>query len=168
VETETLVAGSGLGLAGQAGTFDCDYAFAVRIVRVAASRQPSEGGKGSWRLSLAGPPFRNSVFNQDKARPWGLTNIPLSYDPPIKSAEELKPKSRTERRRSRLDVLLETGRPAPATAESRGYPDHDRNCGSVVPCVLRSLHLEIFDAGRCENTLMRLGEMKEFTGMDIW
>lgn len=34
-------------------------------------------------LEPGGPPFRGAVFNNASVRPWGLTEIPLSYTPPV-------------------------------------------------------------------------------------
>lgn len=56
----------------------------------------SQGGPYGWSLADArpslvralvqiepkGPPFREAVFSSDYTRPWGLTSIPLAYDPP--------------------------------------------------------------------------------------
>jgi pimeloyl-ACP methyl ester carboxylesterase len=36
-----------------------------------------------------GPPFENSVNATGKARPWGVTDIPITYDPPAKDASEI-------------------------------------------------------------------------------
>jgi pimeloyl-ACP methyl ester carboxylesterase len=37
----------------------------------------------------AGPPFENAVIGTGKARAFGLTGIPVAYDPPVKDASEL-------------------------------------------------------------------------------
>jgi len=29
----------------------------------------------------AGPPFQNTVFGTEKARAWGVVDIPITYDP---------------------------------------------------------------------------------------
>ncbi|KAK9421505.1 hypothetical protein SUNI508_05740 [Seiridium unicorne] len=56
----------------------------------------SQGGLYGWTLSDAqpslvkgliqiepkGPPFQEVIFSSDFTRPWGLTSIPLTYDPP--------------------------------------------------------------------------------------
>lgn len=34
-------------------------------------------------LEPSGPPFENAVFNTEAARPYGLKNIPMTYDPPV-------------------------------------------------------------------------------------
>ncbi|MBV9505240.1 MAG: alpha/beta fold hydrolase [Acidobacteriia bacterium] len=46
--------------------------------------------KGIVAIEPAGPPFQNAVVNEDKARPWGITDIPIAYDPPVKSPEDLQ------------------------------------------------------------------------------
>jgi pimeloyl-ACP methyl ester carboxylesterase len=40
-------------------------------------------------LEPAGPPFENAVIAEGKARSWGLTDLPLAYDPPAASPDEL-------------------------------------------------------------------------------
>ena len=40
-------------------------------------------------LEPAGPPFENALPFEGKARGWGLTDLPLTYDPPIADALEL-------------------------------------------------------------------------------
>jgi pimeloyl-ACP methyl ester carboxylesterase len=37
-----------------------------------------------------GPPFENAVFGTGKARAWGVTDIPIAYDPPVKDPADLK------------------------------------------------------------------------------
>ena len=37
-----------------------------------------------------GPPFQNAVLNTNKERAWGVTDIPLTYDPPVSDPSELK------------------------------------------------------------------------------
>ncbi|MGH7061975.1 MAG: alpha/beta hydrolase, partial [Stellaceae bacterium] len=37
-----------------------------------------------------GPPFQNAVLNNNKERAWGVTDIPIAYDPPVKDPSELK------------------------------------------------------------------------------
>jgi hypothetical protein len=36
------------------------------------------------------PPFQNAVLGTDKARAWGVTDIPITYDPPVNDPTELK------------------------------------------------------------------------------
>jgi pimeloyl-ACP methyl ester carboxylesterase len=37
----------------------------------------------------SGPPFANAVFGEEPARLWGVTDIPMTYDPPITDAKQL-------------------------------------------------------------------------------
>lgn len=46
--------------------------------------------KGIVAVEPAGPPFQNSLVNEDAARPWGISDVPLTYDPPVRSPDELK------------------------------------------------------------------------------
>lgn len=45
--------------------------------------------KGIVALEPLGPPFRDAVLGSDPARPWGLTDIPLTYDPPAPRPSDL-------------------------------------------------------------------------------
>lgn len=45
--------------------------------------------KGLVALEPLGPPFRDAVLGTDPARPWGLTDIPLTYDPPATQPSDL-------------------------------------------------------------------------------
>lgn len=40
-------------------------------------------------LEPAGPPFENVVIAEGKARGWGMTDLPLAYDPPAASPDDL-------------------------------------------------------------------------------
>ena len=45
--------------------------------------------KGIIAVEPFGPPFRDAVLGDGKARPWGLADIELTYDPPVKTPDEL-------------------------------------------------------------------------------
>jgi pimeloyl-ACP methyl ester carboxylesterase len=45
--------------------------------------------KAILAIEPAGPPFENPVSGTGKARAYGLTDIPIAYDPPIRDANEL-------------------------------------------------------------------------------
>jgi pimeloyl-ACP methyl ester carboxylesterase len=38
-------------------------------------------------MEPTGPPFQNKVFSNASARPWGLTDIPITYSPPVRDPE---------------------------------------------------------------------------------
>ena len=44
----------------------------------------------------AGPPFENAVFDTNKARAWGVTDIAITYDPPVNDPAELKVEQQTQ------------------------------------------------------------------------
>lgn len=39
--------------------------------------------KGIWAIEPTGPPFHDEILDNATARPWGLTDTPLAYDPPV-------------------------------------------------------------------------------------
>jgi pimeloyl-ACP methyl ester carboxylesterase len=41
-------------------------------------------------IEPSGPPFHNAAPNNPKARAFGVTDLPVAYDPPIASADELR------------------------------------------------------------------------------
>ena len=46
--------------------------------------------KGIVAIEPSGPPFMNTTRSVEPARPWGPTDIPITYAPPIQSPQELK------------------------------------------------------------------------------
>jgi pimeloyl-ACP methyl ester carboxylesterase len=52
--------------------------------------------KGIVAIEPSGPPFENSTNATGKARPWGPTDVALTYDPPVASAAELQLQRATE------------------------------------------------------------------------
>ncbi|MDB5883214.1 MAG: alpha/beta-hydrolase, partial [Ramlibacter sp.] len=46
--------------------------------------------KGVIAIEPTGPPFENSTNATGKARPWGLTEAPIAYEPAVTRAEDLK------------------------------------------------------------------------------
>jgi len=46
--------------------------------------------KGIVAVEPTGPPFENAVTAEGKARPWGITDIPVTYDPPANAAGDIK------------------------------------------------------------------------------
>jgi pimeloyl-ACP methyl ester carboxylesterase len=89
-ETQTLVQKAGVALLdkigpaiilthSQAGPFGWLLADArPRLVRGIVAIEPS------------GPPFQNATRSADPARPWGPTDIAITYDPPVADAKELR------------------------------------------------------------------------------
>jgi pimeloyl-ACP methyl ester carboxylesterase len=89
VETQTLVQAAGAALLDKVGpaivvTHSQSGAFGWLL----ADARP-KAVKGIVALEPNGPPFRDAVFDENKNRAWGLTDIPIAYDPPAKSPDEL-------------------------------------------------------------------------------
>ncbi|KAL0949797.1 hypothetical protein HGRIS_009834 [Hohenbuehelia grisea] len=57
---------------------------------ILADSRPSKV-KAIVALEPIGPPFINAVFNTVPARPFGVTEVPLRFSPPISSAHDLSP-----------------------------------------------------------------------------
>jgi pimeloyl-ACP methyl ester carboxylesterase len=68
-------------------------------------------------IEPTGPPFENAVFSTTAARPYGLTDIPITYSPAIRSPSELKrqryepPVANTDN--STVPCVLQAESPAP-------------------------------------------------------
>jgi pimeloyl-ACP methyl ester carboxylesterase len=89
VETQTLVQADGAALLDKIGpailiTHSQSGAFGWLL----ADARP-KNVKAIVAMEPAGPPFHDAVFDQDKNRAWGLTDIPITYAPPVKSPAEL-------------------------------------------------------------------------------
>jgi len=46
--------------------------------------------KGIIAIEPSGPPFENAITSTTKARAWGITDIPVAYDPPAEKPEDIK------------------------------------------------------------------------------
>jgi pimeloyl-ACP methyl ester carboxylesterase len=89
VETQTLIQAAGAALLDTIGpailiTHSQSGAFGWLL----ADARP-KAVKAIVAMEPAGPPFRNAVFDENKNRAWGLTDIPITYAPPAKSPEEI-------------------------------------------------------------------------------
>lgn len=89
VETQRLILAAGAALLDRIG----------RAILLTHSQSGSFGWiladarpglvKAIVALEPAGPPFENALPFEGKARVWGLADLPLAYDPPISSPDEL-------------------------------------------------------------------------------
>jgi pimeloyl-ACP methyl ester carboxylesterase len=89
VETQTLVQAAGAALLDKIGpailvTHSQSGAFGWLL----ADARP-KAVKGIVAIEPNGPPFRDAVFDEDKNRAWGLTDIPITYAPPAKAPGEI-------------------------------------------------------------------------------
>ena len=90
-----------------------------RLVKAVVGIEPSS--PPFRNLDLIGPPdwFRYSK-NLDK--PWGITRLPIAYDPPVKSAEDLKPVLEEKADRADLTRCYRQSEPARKLANLVNIP----------------------------------------------
>ncbi|PSN60142.1 alpha/beta-hydrolase [Corynespora cassiicola Philippines] len=68
--------------------------------------------KGLILLEPTGPPFQDAIFGNGSARKWGLTDIPLTYSPPVQDPD--------------IDLVKQT------------FPPPDQNSSNTtIPCILQ-------------------------------
>lgn len=88
-ETQTLVQAAGNALLDKIGpAILVTHSQAGPFGWLLADSRP-KAVKGIIAVEPTGPPFQNSVTNENKARPWGIADIRLTYDPPAKTASDL-------------------------------------------------------------------------------
>ena len=78
--------------------------------------------KGNITIEPAGPPIENVIFGVGKARPWGLTNVPITYDPPASTAAELTVVKQTDPEASDLAPCWLQQAPARQLPNLKGIP----------------------------------------------
>jgi len=89
VETQSLIQAAGSALLDKIGpailvTHSQSGAFGWLL----ADARP-KAVKGIVAIEPNGPPFHDAVFGEDRNRAWGMTDIPITYDPPVKNPAEL-------------------------------------------------------------------------------
>lgn len=89
VETQRLIRAAGTALLDRIGsailmTHSQSGAFGWLL----ADSRPALV-KAIVALEPAGPPFENRTISEGKARPWGIADLPLVYDPPAASPGDL-------------------------------------------------------------------------------
>src|SRR2546428_1561836 len=108
--------------------------------------------KGIVAAEPVSPPIEEAERGRSgRGRLWGLTNLPVHYDPPIKDPSELRPRSpRKAGWAGPHPVLGSTGARAQARKHA-GYPGSQ--CigrGELSPSVL-PLHSQVAQSGRCKD-----------------
>jgi len=90
IETQTLLQMAGTALLDKIGSsILLTHSQAGPFGWLLADARP-QLVKGIVAVEPSGPPFQNAVFDENKARPWGLTDIPLTYSPPAPQPADLK------------------------------------------------------------------------------
>lgn len=78
--------------------------------------------RGIIAVEPSGPPLRNATRSNEPARPWGPTEIPITYDPPVKDPGELR--FEAQQKPDAPDLVLcnlQSGKPR-ALPNLRGIP----------------------------------------------
>jgi pimeloyl-ACP methyl ester carboxylesterase len=89
VETQTLVRDAGTALLDKIGpAIVVTHSQSGTFGWILADSRP-KAVKGIVAIEPSGPPFHNAIVNEDKAREWGVADIPLTYDPPVHSPADL-------------------------------------------------------------------------------
>jgi pimeloyl-ACP methyl ester carboxylesterase len=70
----------------------------------------------------AGPPFQNMVIGTDKARAWGVTDIPITYDPPITDPSQLQIEQQAKPDKPDLAQCWQQKSPVHSLANLRSIP----------------------------------------------
>lgn len=78
--------------------------------------------KGIVAAEPSGPPLRNAVFGTTAARPWGITETPLAYDPPITDPKQLKVVEQAAPDGPNLVACMMQAQPAHRLANLRSIP----------------------------------------------
>lgn len=158
-ETETLVRDAGAALLDKIGpAILVTHSQSGSFGWVLADARP-KAVKGIVAIEPAGPPFRNAIVNEDRNREWGIADIPLSYDPPVKTAAELNPVREDKADGADLVVCWKQSDPPHQLVNLRGVP--------ILLVVTEASYHAPYDhctakylmqAG-VKNTFVRLGDM---------
>lgn len=96
VETQVLAQAAGAALLDRIGpAILLTHSQSGLLGWVIAEARPSLV-KAIVALEPSGPPFHNQAPNDPKARAYGITDVPLAYDPPIASADEISTERQTK------------------------------------------------------------------------
>lgn len=89
VETETLARAAGAALLDKIGAaILVTHSQSGSFGWLLADARP-KAVKGIVAIEPSGPPFRDALFDEEKNRAWGVTDIPITYAPPVKNPSEL-------------------------------------------------------------------------------
>ena len=92
VETQTLTQKAGAALLDKIGpAILLTHSQSGLLGWVIAEARP-QLVKGIVALEPSGPPFHNAAPGDPKARPYGITDLPVTYDPPVSEAAQIKTK----------------------------------------------------------------------------
>lgn len=119
-ETQTMAKAAGAALLDRIGpAIVLTHSQSGLLGWVIAEARP-DLVKAIVALEPSGPPFHNHAPNDPKARAFGITDIPIAYDPPIASADDLTVARQTVADREGLiTCTLQAGEPRKLVALSK-------------------------------------------------
>ena len=118
-----------------------------RLVKAIVAAEPS------------GPPFANAVFGEQPARLWGVTDIPMTYDPPIKSEKELVVVRQEKADGPNLERCRLQGQPVRRLPNLAGIPILILAAESSYHAVYDHCTAKYLDQAGAKNTYVRLEEV---------
>jgi len=122
VETQSLIQAAGTALLDKIGpAILLTHSQAGTFGWLIADARPKLV-KGVLAIEPAGPPFENAVFDENPARPWGLTDIPLGFDPPATASSDLKSVRQQSSDRPGLAPCRQQVEPARQLPHLKGIP----------------------------------------------
>jgi pimeloyl-ACP methyl ester carboxylesterase len=122
VETQTLIQHAASALLDRIGpaiilTHSQSGAFGWLIADARPKRV-----KAIVAVEPLGPPFQDAVLDNDKARAWGITDIPMTYDPPISDPSQLQIEQQTTADKPDLVKCWQQKAPVHTLVNLRGIP----------------------------------------------
>jgi pimeloyl-ACP methyl ester carboxylesterase len=122
VETQTLLQAAGSALLDKIGpAILVTHSQAGPFGWLLADSRPKDV-KGVLAIEPAGPPFQDAVTDENPARPWGIADIPLTYDPPARTAADLKKVREKAADGPNLAVCWQQADPPRRLAHLKGIP----------------------------------------------
>jgi pimeloyl-ACP methyl ester carboxylesterase len=158
VETETLVQSAGAALLDKIGpTILVTHSQSGSFGWLLADARP-KAVKGIVAIEPSGPPFRNAVFDEDKNRAWGVTDIPITYLPPAKTPAELAIVQETKSDAPDLARCWEQAGPPRRLANLHGIPVLVVTAEASYHAPYDHCTAKFLAQAGVENTHLRLGD----------
>jgi pimeloyl-ACP methyl ester carboxylesterase len=107
----------------------------------------------------SGPPFANAVFGEQPARLWGVTDIPLTYDPPITDAKQLVVVREAQADGPNLERCRLQGQPVRRLPRLAGIPILILAAESSYHAVYDHCTSKYLDQAGVKNTFVRLEDV---------
>ncbi len=121
-ETQTLTQAAGAALLDRIGpAVLVTHSQAGPFGWLLADARPASV-KGIVAIEPNGPPFQNAITGEDRARAWGLADIPLTYEPAVREAAELRPERETAADGPGLTTCWRQSAPAHRLPRLQGIP----------------------------------------------